>query len=264
MRARSIRLVTWNCCRGAYDAKLKHLAPLRPDVAVLQECARPPEVGPAAAWFGANPRQGVAVLARPPFTLIPESAREGTRSMFAVRVSGPLAFTVVAVWAQPEPGYSEALRRGVEAYRDLLAEGPCVLLGDFNSSVAWDAKHGRGDHRDLEARLQQEFGLVSAYHAATGEQPGEESKPTHFWRWKEGSPFHIDYCYLPEAWVSGLRSVTVGGYEEWAKASDHRPVIVDVAPDNAGPTVTPLREIGAQSNSRSPTCTPTSACPPAS
>ena len=222
--------MTWNCCRGTYDAKLKRLASLQPDVAVLQECASPPQVGPNVVWFGSNPCQGVAVLTRPPLTVVPEPVREGTRSMYAARVLGPVPFTVVAVWAQPERTYSEALLRGVEAYRDLLTNGPCVLIGDFNSSVAWDTRHRRRDHRDLEELLLRDFGLVSAYHAATGEPPGEESRPTHFWRWKEGSPYHIDYCYLPTPWIAGLERVTVGAYAEWADASDHRPVIVDVVP----------------------------------
>jgi len=199
-------------------------------VAVVQECASPPHAGPGAAWFGSNPRQGIAVLTRPPLTVVPEPVRDGTRSMYAARVEGPVEFTIVAVWAQQEPTYSEALRRGVEAYRDVLMTSPCVLLGDFNSSAAWDTRHGRRDHRDLEDLLRRDFGLVSAYHAATREQPGEETRPTHFWRWKEASPFHIDYCYLPESWVAGLEQVTVGGYGEWADASDHRPVIVDVVP----------------------------------
>ena len=114
--------------------------------------------------------------------------------MFAARVVGPANFTAVAVWAQQEPNYSEALRRGLTAYRDLLATGPSVLLGDFNSSVAWDTKHGRADHRELEHQLREEFGLVSAYHASTGEQPGSESQPTHFWRWQE--------AYTVSIWIT--------------------------------------------------------------
>lgn len=228
--AQRIRLVTWNCCRGAYDAKLNRLQCLETDIIVLQECGRPPESDASAVWFGSNPRQGVGIIARPPFQVRAEPARGGSRSMFAARVLGPVEFTVVAVWAQREPTYSEALRRGLTTYRDVLLAGPCVLLGDLNSSVAWDTRHGRTDHHELERRLHEEFGLVSAYHAATGERPGAESRPTHFWRWQESAPFHLDYCYLPERWLPGLTGVTVGSYEEWADASDHRPVSVDVTP----------------------------------
>jgi endonuclease/exonuclease/phosphatase family metal-dependent hydrolase len=150
--------------------------------------------------------------------------------MFAAQVHGPVNFMVVAVWAQPEPTYSEALRRGLAVYRDVLTRGPAVLLGDFNSSAAWDARHGRTDHLDFDAQLREEFGLVSAYHTASGERPGSESRPTHYWRWHEASPYHLDYCYVPESWVPGLTSVTVGSYHDWAELSDHRPVLVEVSP----------------------------------
>jgi hypothetical protein len=228
-----IRLATWNCCRGAYDIKISLLAGLAPDVAVLQECPLPGRTSDTVVWFGTNPRQGVSILSRPPFQLIPEPIRAGSESMFAARVHGPICFTLIAVWAQPEPSYSEALRRGVQVYGDLLVNGPAVLLGDFNSSAAWDAQRGRRDHLDFEAQLRQEYGLVSAYHAATGETLGSESQPTHYWRWREQSPFHLDYCYLPQAWLRGLASVTVGTYREWADVSDHRPIIIDVDPAKA-------------------------------
>ena len=102
--------------------------------------------------------------------------------MFPVRVAGPTTFNVLGVWAQADPNYSAAILQGLTLYRDFLREGPSILLGDFNSSVAWDEKHGRTDHRDLEGRLRQEFGLVSAYHAATAEPPGTETRPKRFWR----------------------------------------------------------------------------------
>jgi endonuclease/exonuclease/phosphatase family metal-dependent hydrolase len=115
-------------------------------------------------------------------------------------------------------------------YRDLLVEGPTVLLGDFNSSVALDDRLGRSDHRTLDTQLRDEFGLVSAYHVSHHEQAGSESRPTHYWRWQETSPYHLDYCYLPQSWVSSIESVAVGSYPVWADASDHRPLIVDVSP----------------------------------
>jgi hypothetical protein len=225
-----IRLVTWNCCRGPHELKLNRLRSLAPDVTVLQECGRPPREDASVTWFGSNPRQGVAITAQPPFRVVADPVRDGTQSMFAARVLGPVNFTVVAVWAQLGPTYSEALQHGLDVYRDLLRAGSCVLMGDLNSSVAWDTRHGRTDHSRLESRLREEFGLVSAYHAATGELPGHESKPTHFWRWEKHSPFHLDYCYLPESWLPGLTSVAVADYEDWADASDHRPVAVDVTP----------------------------------
>jgi hypothetical protein len=44
-----------------------------------------------------------------------------------------------------------------------------------------------------------------------------------YFKWNESRPFHIDYCFVPQAWVGS------GTYADWAKGSDHRPVVVDVA-----------------------------------
>ncbi|HUR96253.1 MAG TPA: endonuclease/exonuclease/phosphatase family protein [Gemmatimonadales bacterium] len=229
-KERRIRLITWNCCRGADASKLQRVLALEPDIAVLQECAAPAGTDLSTAWFVSNPKQGVAVVARRPFHVSGLPARAASRSMFAARVRGPVSFTVIAVWSQLEPTYAEALRRGVAVYEDVLRAGPCVLIGDFNSSAAWDDRHRRNDHRELDTSLREQFGLVSAYHAATGEAPGRESLATHYWRWQETAPFHLDYCYLPERWCAGLTSVTVGTYGDWAGVSDHRPVVVDVTP----------------------------------
>ena len=76
--------------------------------------------------------------------------------------------------------------------------------------------------------VDEELGLVSAYHRYTGEPHGIERTPTHYWRWQETSPFHIDYCFVPRSWR--IERVEVGGFDEWKELSDHRPLIVDVDP----------------------------------
>ena len=228
-----MRLLTWNTARKRYDTSLARAAMLNPDILILQESWRPDAldaVSPHAAWFGSNPRQSVVIADPGDYRVAAEPVRRATRSMFAARVSGPLNFTIVAVHAQEDPTYSKALVAGLEVYRDLLLTGPVVLAGDFNSSAAWDDRHRRNDHRELDALLAGEYGLVSAYHAHTGERAGFESQPTHYWRWHEHEPYHLDYCYIPEAWVPGLREVTVGSYADWRDTSDHRPVVVEVVP----------------------------------
>jgi exodeoxyribonuclease III len=222
--------VTWNCSGGPFHKKTQRLTILNADIAVLQECPRPPLQDPSIAWFGTDPRRGVAIFSRSPYSLEPGPVRSGSASFFSARVIGPTSFRILAVWTQLEPSYPKALQRGIRLYRDVLGIGPVVLLGDLNSSVAWDNRHAREDHRALDKQLQQEFGLVSAYHAATGECSGEESQPTHYWQWKESAPFHLDYCYLPEAWLPWLQGVTVGSYLDWRDVSDHRPLVIDVSP----------------------------------
>lgn len=61
-----MRIVTWNCSRGKFAKKMPLLDALGPDIAVIQECARPgPEVDNCVC-FGDNPNIGVAVKAAPP------------------------------------------------------------------------------------------------------------------------------------------------------------------------------------------------------
>jgi hypothetical protein len=43
-----------------------------------------------------------------------------------------------------------------------------------------------------------------------GEEPGHETSPTHFHRRAVTSPWHVDYCFVPEAWVTRLSNVHVG------------------------------------------------------
>lgn len=72
--------------------------------------------------------------------------------------------------------------------------------------------------------LDAHRGLLSAYHR--DRSFGREPDPTHYFLWKQDRPFHLDYCFVPRTWI--VDEVTVGSFEEWARLSDHRPVIVDV------------------------------------
>lgn len=105
---------------------------------------------------------------------------------------------------------------------------PSVVAGDFNTSSTLNSSSAKPSHATLVRTLEQEFGLVSAYHAYTGEPHGVELVPTHYWRWQEASSFHIDYCFVPRSWR--VEHVEVGGFADWKRLSDHRPLIVDVDP----------------------------------
>ena len=131
-----MRFVTWNCCRGDRRSKLAALAKLTPDVAVVQECARPdasPDGG-ADVWFGNNPQQGVAVVASNGFEAEALSVT-GSASACAARISGPMSFNLLAVWAQSTPTYARAVLDALEEHRTFLLEGPSVVAGDFNTNT---------------------------------------------------------------------------------------------------------------------------------
>jgi exodeoxyribonuclease III len=225
-------LVTWNCCRGAYLRKTALLESLNADVAVLQECARPAQESDTCLWFGENPNQGIAVIARPPFALARLPTRRAVpRFIVPVAVSGPMPFTMLAVWSKSgqKHNYVEAVVRAVRLYRELLSAGPSVVIGDFNSNTIWDKTHRADRNHSALVRLLDEIGLVSAYHAHFNEEHGAERRPTYYFHWKEQKPFHLDYCFIPKAWGKQLYRVEVAEFEAWKTHSDHRPLLVELA-----------------------------------
>ncbi|MEP7363638.1 MAG: endonuclease/exonuclease/phosphatase family protein [Acidobacteriota bacterium] len=226
-----MRLITWNCCRGAYHKKVPLLDSLRPDIAVIQECAKPLVSSEQCLWFGDNPRQGVAVHAYGDYRLrtLPPVA-DVPRYVIPVEVSGPINFLLMAVWAKgdrPWP-YVEGVIRAVELYRDIFRQLPAVFAGDFNSNAIWDSSHRNGRNHTGLVKLLSELGLESGYHAFYQEEHGKETQATFDFRKSPAKPFHIDYCFVPKGWLPALRGVEIGTYQDWTKHSDHRPLLVDV------------------------------------
>ncbi|HEX8906699.1 MAG TPA: endonuclease/exonuclease/phosphatase family protein [Longimicrobiaceae bacterium] len=229
-----MRIVTWNCCRGKFALKTDFLRPLAADLAVVQECARPADGRPGVCWVGENPRQGVAVLAGDGWSVEPIAvAAEVKRWIVPFRVDGPESFTLVAVWALPDrSSYSRAVCHGIDALAGLIVAGPTVVAGDFNANPVFDRKRRDWTYATIEARLHA-LGLASAYHAFHGEAPGEETRATYYHMWRQDLAYHLDYCFVPRAWLPSVADVRVGSYDEWRGRSDHRPVVVDLRDGSA-------------------------------
>jgi len=227
-----MRLATWNCCRGSYERKSALLDALGADIACIQECARPLAESDSLLWFGDNPRQGLAVAARGDYKLRRvRRARSVPKYVMPVEVRGPRSFLLFAVWTKTgqEHCYVEAAVRAVHLYRKLIASGPTVFMGDTNSNVIWDHQHAPDRSQTALVEQLSDLGLVSAYHSFFDEPHGQETQPTYYFLWKKAKPFHLDYCFIPKAWVPALRNVWVAPYAPWNAHSDHRPVLVDVA-----------------------------------
>src|SRR5262249_56645012 len=111
-------------------------------------------------------------------------------------------------------------------------QGPAFVAGDSNNNIFRDKPSYLINHSHTVALLER-YGLVSAYHHARGEAQGAETMPTLYWRDRKehGPTYHIDYIFLPRAWVAGLREMSVGSFAAWCGSglSDHVPLVVDVA-----------------------------------
>lgn len=240
-----MRIVAWNC-NMALERKIGALLDLRPDIAVISECARPELLRSRSrsawlqadpVWIGRNPHKGLAVLAFNGYALsLSETYDPHFRYVAPVHVSGPTPCTLLAAWVNAgglRKHRLGPLRRALTRYRALLAGQPAIVAGDLNHNVIWDRLGWRGNHA-VSLRLMDELGLVSAYHAIRGEAHGAESTPTIYWRdrTRDGPTYHIDYVFVPRPWISRVASIEIGAYESWCGAglSDHVPVIVDVTP----------------------------------
>lgn len=227
-----MRLVTWNCCRGAFLKKAKLLNPLAADIAVIQECAKPDHESSHCLWFGDNPRQGIAVLASSNYHLTPiQPLPDVPKYMFPVQITGPENFTLLAVWAKGRQQfpYVEGVFQGVEIYRALITGTTTLLVGDLNSNKIWNDTHPSDMNHSSLVQLLAELDLVSCYHQFLGERQGQESKPTYYFHWKQERPYHIDYCFAPTLWAKKLCKVEVGSFKQWREHSDHRPLLVEFA-----------------------------------
>lgn len=240
-----MRLVTWNCNMALHE-KWAELLALKPDVAIIPECAdldrlralTPLFVPQEAVWIGDNPTKGLGVFGFNGYglTLLPDFTPD-LRHIAPVSVSGPTRFNLLAVWAFNNSGSVSRLGdqgpllQALDRYGAYLTAGPAIVAGDFNNHVIWDKPRKANNHANAVSRLS-EFGLVSAYHASRGVGQGEETEPTHYWRdrKKDGPTYHIDYVFYPEAWQAGVREVSIGTFEDWTgrKLSDHVPIVVDL------------------------------------
>lgn len=221
-----MRLATWNCCRAARGKTAEATAMLGGSVTVLQEARKPAEVAPGDIWLGPNPRNGLAALTGLGYDVRLVDPHPGSPwSIVPLELAGPTQLRILMVWTRREHKYMQGLDAALTLYSDFLLEGPSVVLGDFNANAIWKQPRMPADFSRVAARLESQFGMVSAYHKWFGESYGEETRPTHyFWRQRE-RPFHIDYCFVPSSAV--LQNVAVRDEEPWASLSDHRPLVVD-------------------------------------
>lgn len=228
-----MRLVTWNARRGSFARKSVLIEHLEADVAVIQEVAAPETESAQTLWFGNNPRQGVAVVAKGRYTLQRLPELPGVPNFVVpVAVNGPRSFILFAVWTMGKQPmrYVEAAATAIDMYADSFTASPVVMMGDFNSNAIWDKTHPADlNHTAMVARLERHR-LVSAYHHNRGVAHGSEPKHDHTFHLygHEDKSYHIDYCFLPIGWGPAIEQVVIGNYADWRGNSDHRPLLVSV------------------------------------
>lgn len=228
-----MRITTWNCNMGMHR-KLDALLALRPDIAVLPECASPEvraarpiyDAATSHAWNGRLLTKGMAVLTFGAFRLRTLPPRASSLHALPVRIEGPVQVPLLAVWTQ-QPDYIEGAHQALDTNRRLFAKGPGIVAGDLNSNAIFDANRVLNHSRFVQR--MRALGMYSAYHAHHGEKHGAETLPTFFLYRHRDRPFHFDYVFLPTRWRRAVRSVELGAPDDWLAWSDHLPLTVTLS-----------------------------------
>jgi len=232
----ALRVLAWNCAMALHK-KAHAVARIQPDIAVISECGESSilsleQFGYAGVWVGSNPHKGLGLFVRKPLRPRPLSQSK-QKWVLAADVEGygqPLR--IIAVWACrvgaiKRDNYIGQLYAALRDNPDWLVCQNTVVAGDFNSNSIWDVSRPVGNHTAVVELLAAQ-GIVSAYHTFYDEVQGRESKHTLYLLKNRSRPFHIDYVFVPEAWVKRLDKVSIRDGAKWAELSDHRPIIVDV------------------------------------
>jgi hypothetical protein len=218
----------------AFSRKRHLVHDLRPDIAVIPECSQssiqtPAEDGLNCLWFGENPKKGLGVLVAKPWRIL-DFREPQNKWVVPIWIGGPFAFLLVAVWTAKIKGSykSSYIGQACEALNrnsDWFDGKPVVMCGDFNSNAIWD--DGRTNNHSYLVQFLAERKIVSAYHRFFSETQGQEKRSTHYFYHQKNRGYHIDYVFLPEQWATRIQKVEVGKYREWAKVSDHVPLLVE-------------------------------------
>jgi endonuclease/exonuclease/phosphatase family metal-dependent hydrolase len=230
MTGEMVRFTAWNCRSGSVHRRLSEVAELNSDIVFLQEC-RPEGALPLGGDLilqTVGGAKGLA-LAAPSgrFTFERVSRVDAPVSSIAAIARGPLECLVLGQWTHP-PNYQAEILQLVDAFGDLIRRMPTVLMGDLNTGPQVGNPSIRGG--DVFGRLR-ERGLASAYHLHHGVDHGYEGHATYHHASGGNTPWHIDYCFVPEQWRDRIADVEIAGGQQWADRSDHRPITVTLTCD---------------------------------
>ena len=226
-----MRLIAWNANYNARRRTLEEtaalLAQFHADILVISETAPPCGGNPLGAhWMGCTP--GLAVIARAGLELVPHPANVGAPPLMAgYSVRGDLDFSLLALWPVQIDGglnYHRVLMAALDRYAGLLTSGRAIMAGDLNSNTRVS---GQETTHPKFVAVAESLGLVSAYHALTGDAHGMETVGTYRHGARDSKEFHLDYCFLSNSLVASA-NLSVRRHGDWPQLSDHFPVMLDI------------------------------------
>jgi hypothetical protein len=234
-----LRIVSWNCNMALYQ-KFDRLIALRPDVAVIQECASPERdaargwMPPCSDrdWIGFNADKGLGIFT---FGGLKLRRHKGFSDAFAlalpVEVWGRCRLNLLGLWRAdgrriPAGATNDPLA-ALCYYRRFISTPWSVVAGDFNllpqQMSLRPGQRGQLSIVELLARA----GLRNADTLPTADTVGDPLRRTHYHQRKPGRGFVVDYLFAPRREAARLTRFEVGDPREWLPWSDHVPLVAE-------------------------------------
>ena len=236
-----LRIVSWNCNMALYQ-KFDRLLALRPDVAVIQECASPARDAargwqPPCAdrdWVVFNTEKGLGIFTFGDLRVSRHRAYSDAFSLYLpVQISGRRRLNLLGLWRADErrmpPGAVNDPRTALHFYRRFLTAAPSVVAGDFNLlPQQMSQRTGQPAHGSI-VELAARAGLRDAGTIPIPGSSADNVRPTHYHQRKPGRGFVVDYIFVPWRETTRLSAFEVGDPHDWLQWSDHVPLVVEFA-----------------------------------
>ncbi|WP_036152242.1 endonuclease/exonuclease/phosphatase family protein [Maribacter forsetii] len=233
-----MKILTWNC-NGALRRKFEHLLSFDADIIVVQECENPAETthkdycqfAKNYLWTGDSKNKGIGVFAKEHIKLERLNwsnyyQDHQVKRFLPCSINGE--FELLAVWnhsnKSPTFGYIGQLWKYLQINKSHLNK--CLIIGDFNSNKIWDKWDRWWNHSNVVEELK-EIGVESLYHNSFNEEQGQETQPTFYLQRNIKKPYHIDYVFGSQEFVTNIKTMKIGTVSYWLKISDHLPIICE-------------------------------------
>ena len=224
----------------AFRKKNTKLLKLNPDILIIQECEHGNKlhfgkltlVPDDFVWIGENPNKGLGVFSFNGYTLeLHKDYDSSIRYVVPITITGEKPFMLFAIWAMNDNAvlqnrYIAQVYRALLRYKHLINERT-IFVGDFNWNLKFKPSPALlGTFEDVVETFNQ-HGIRSCYHSFFNEEFGKETKPTLYMARKENRPYHVDYCFASDEFMTDLQDVEVGECQKWLEFSDHMPIALD-------------------------------------
>ncbi|CAI2648832.1 hypothetical protein AKUA2103_04590 [Apilactobacillus kunkeei] len=193
-----MKICYWNC-NGAFRNKYKEIIKEKADLYIVSEVE---DISKLSFLNGFKQKiyrkirgdqKGILFFTFSDDEILPlENNNYGIRYIIPVLFRG---YKILGVWMKV--GYIEDLYT-YSAINIKMIEN-AIIIGDFNSNVIWDNKHGDRNHTRFDFMMKQ-IGLRSVYHYQESEKLGKETQSTFYMYRKNDKSYHIDYAYASECY----------------------------------------------------------------